>query len=162
MARGDPEEGIRLLRAALEILYTEQHNVLLTVFIAALAEGLRKTGQLEEAFLTINGAISRAADFGATFDMAELLRLKGEVIAEMPQGDRDAAAKSLKEAIGIAREQSALAYELRSATSLVRLLAETSERDEAIGILRYTYDRFNDDLETPDLTSAHALLATFE
>ena len=160
VSRGDPEEGIRLLRSALEVLYAEQHNVLLTVFIAALAEGLRKTGQLEEAFLTINGAISRAADFGATFDMPELLRLKAEVIAEMPQGDREAAANSLKEAIRIARDQSALAYELRSATSLVRLVAETSERDGAKGILRSVYDRFKDDIETPDITSARALLAT--
>ena len=162
VALNDPEEGIRLLRAALEVLYTEQHNVLLTVFTAALAEGLRKTGRFEEAFLTINGAISRAAGFGATFDMAELLRLRAEVVAEMPRGDREAAAISLKEAIGIAREQSALAYELRSATSLVRLLSETSERDEAIGILKSVYDRFKDGIETPDLTSASALLATLE
>ena len=84
-------------------MYAEQHNVLLTVFTASLAEGLLKTGQLEEALLTINGAINRATSFGSTFDMAELLRLKAEALANMPQGDREAATDLLKQAIRSAR-----------------------------------------------------------
>ncbi|WMT76361.1 winged helix-turn-helix domain-containing protein [Bradyrhizobium sp. Ash2021] len=160
LARGETEEGLRLLREALEVLYAEQHNVLLTVFTASLAEGLLKAGQFEEALLTINGAMSRPAGFGSTFDMAELLRLKAEVLAKMPQGDRDAAAKLLKEAMRSAHEQFALVYELRSATSLARLFFDDGQRDDARGVLKPIYDRLKEDIETPDLKSASDLLAT--
>jgi predicted ATPase len=93
--------------------------------------------------------------------MAELLRLKAEVLANMPQGDREAAANLLKQAIRSARAQSALAYELRSATSLALLLSESVQRDEARHVLRPIYDRLKEDIETPDLNAARELLATF-
>lgn len=160
LARGETEKGLRLLREALEVLYAEQHNVLLTVFTASLAEGLLRTGQLEEALLTINGALNRATGFGSTFDRAELLRLKAEVLAKMPQGDRETASNLLKEAISCAREQCAPAYELRSATSLARLLSEDGRQDGARDVLRPIYDRLKEDVETPDLNSAGELLVT--
>ena len=137
------------MREALDVLYAEQHNVLLTVFTASLAEGLLKTGQLEEALLTINGAINRATGFGSTFDMAELLRLKAEVLLKMPQADREAARNLLREAMKSAHEQSALAYELRSATSLARLLCDDGRRHEAINnVLSPIYNRLRGDIET--------------
>ena len=54
IAREELEAGIDLLRGALETLTTVKLNLLLTDFMGALAEGLRKSGQLEEALLTIN------------------------------------------------------------------------------------------------------------
>jgi predicted ATPase len=162
VARGESDKGLRLLREALAALYSEQHKILLTVFTAALAEGLRRTGQLEEALLTLNGAISRATGCGATFDFADLLRLKAEVLMEMPQGDRGAALNCLKESMELAREQSALAYELRSATTLARLLSESGQPDEARNILGRVYDRFTEGYETSDLKMASSLLRTLQ
>ena len=43
----------------------------------ALAGGLL-SGQLEEALLAVNGAISRSTETGAEFDLPELLRIKGK------------------------------------------------------------------------------------
>ncbi|MET4255101.1 putative ATPase/DNA-binding winged helix-turn-helix (wHTH) protein [Bradyrhizobium sp. S3.12.5] len=160
LARGETEAGLRLLREALEVLYADQHNVLLTVFTASLAEGLLKTGQLEEALLTINGAINRAKGFGSTFDMAELLRLKAEVLVNMPRRNRKEVASLLKEAMRTAHEQSAAVYELRSATSLARLLSEGGQRDKARNILSPIYDRLKGDVETPDLIAASEMLAS--
>ncbi|WGD50310.1 winged helix-turn-helix domain-containing protein [Bradyrhizobium sp. CB1650] len=162
VARGEADKGLRLVREALAALYSEQHKILLTVFTAALAEGLRKTGQLEEALLTLNGAISRATSCGATFDLADLLRLKAEVLMEMPQGDREAALNSLKESMELAREQSALAYELRSAIVLARLLSKSGQRDEARDILGQVYGRFTEGHETSDLKLASSLLRTLQ
>jgi predicted ATPase/DNA-binding winged helix-turn-helix (wHTH) protein len=158
VARGESETGIPLLREALEILHSEQHNILLTVFAAALTEGLRKTGQFEEALLTINVAIGRAISSGATFHMAELLRLKAEVLADMPGIDRSAAVDCLNESLKFAREQSALAYELRSATTLSRLLSESGQREGARNTLEPVLGRFTEGFETSDLKLARALL----
>jgi predicted ATPase len=158
VARGELEIGLELLRETLGTLHSEQHNILLTVFGAALAEALRKAGRFEEALLTINGAIGRAISFGGTFDMAELLRIKSEVLAGISPTGHAAAVDCLTDSLKFAREQSALAYELRSAVTLARLLSESGQRDQARHTLALVYDRFTEGFETADLKLARALL----
>jgi predicted ATPase/DNA-binding winged helix-turn-helix (wHTH) protein len=150
--------GLILLRNALETLHAERHNILVTVFASSLAEGLRKTGQFDEALITINGALARAASCGATFDMAELLRIKGQILATMPRPDRPSAADCLMQSLAVARGQSALAWELRSATALARLLSENGQRDQARDTLAPVYDRFTEGFETEDLCIARRLI----
>ncbi|SIO63081.1 transcriptional regulator [Bradyrhizobium erythrophlei] len=156
--RDQAEAGLILLRDALETLHAEQHNILATVFTSALAEGLWKTGQFDEALITINGAAARAASRGATFDMAELLRIKGQILAAMPRPDWASAADCLMKSLAVAREQSALSWELRSATALARLLSEKGQRDQARDTLAPVYDRFTEGFETADLRIARQLI----
>src|SRR6202040_3604547 len=80
IARGELEAGLDLLRGALETLRAQQSNLQITGFIGALAEGLRKTGQFEEALFTVNGAIARAKNSGVEFDLSELLRIKSQIL----------------------------------------------------------------------------------
>jgi predicted ATPase/DNA-binding winged helix-turn-helix (wHTH) protein len=156
--RDQAATGLILLRDALETLHAEQHNILATVFTSAVAEGLGKTGQFDEALITINGALARATSCGVTFDMAELLRIKGQILAAMQRPDRASAADCLMQALAVAREQSALAWELRSATALARLLAEDGRRDQARDTLAAVYDRFTEGFETADLRIAGRLI----
>jgi predicted ATPase/DNA-binding winged helix-turn-helix (wHTH) protein len=158
VTRDEAGAGLILLRDALETLHAEQHNILATVFESALAEGLRKTGQFDEALITINGAIARAASRGATFDMPELLRIKGQILAAMSRTDRTSAADCLMQSLAVAREQSALSWELRSATALARLLSENGQRDRACNTLVPVYDRFTEGFETVDLRIARRLI----
>jgi ATP/maltotriose-dependent transcriptional regulator MalT len=156
--RDQAAAGLILLRDALETLHAEQHNILVTVFTGALAEGLWKTGQFDEALVAINGAVARAASCGATFDMAELLRIKGQILAAMPRPDGVSAADCLMQSLAVAKEQSALAWELRSATALARLLSENGQRDQARDTLASVYDRFTEGFETADLRIARQLI----
>jgi ATP/maltotriose-dependent transcriptional regulator MalT len=156
--RDQAEAGLTLLRDALETLHAEQHNILTTVFTSALAEGLWQTGQSDEALITINGAVARAVICGATFDMAELLRIKGQILAAMPRPDRASAEDCLIQSLAVAREQSALAWELRSATALARLLSENGQRDRARDTLAPVYDRFTEGFEMADLRIAQRLI----
>jgi predicted ATPase/DNA-binding winged helix-turn-helix (wHTH) protein len=156
IARDEPEAGLDLLRSALEILRAQQYNLLITGFIGALAEGLCKAGQLEEAQFTINGAIARATKSGVELELAELLRIKSQILTA--RHDREAAMKCLTEALAVARAQSALAWELRSTMSLARLLCEGGQRDQARHALALVYDRFTEGFETADLKQANALL----
>ena len=158
IARDELETGIELLRGALETLTTLKLNLLLTDFMGALADGLRKRGQLEEAILTINQAIGRATDRGSTFDMAELLRIKAQILAAMPQYGRDSAISCLTEALAVAKAQSALALELRSTITQARLLAEGGQRDQARHDLALVYGRFTEGFETADLRIARQLM----
>jgi predicted ATPase len=156
IARDEPEAGVNLLRRAQETLRAQQYNLLLPGIIGASAEGLRKTGQLEEALFTINGAIGRAINSGMEFNLSELLRIKSQVLSA--QGDREPALNCLTEAIAVARARSALAWELRSTMALARMLSEDGERDQARHTLALVYHRFTEGFETADLKLARALL----
>jgi predicted ATPase/DNA-binding winged helix-turn-helix (wHTH) protein len=158
IVRDELETGIGLLRGALETLTTLKLNLLLTDFMGALAGGLRQRGQLEEAILTINQAIGCATDRGSTYDMAELLRIKAEILATMPQYGRDPAMDCLTEALAVAKAQSALALELRSTITRARLLAEGGQRDQARHDLALVYGRFTEGFETADLRLARQLM----
>jgi predicted ATPase/DNA-binding winged helix-turn-helix (wHTH) protein len=158
IARDELRTGINLLRGALETLTTLKMNVLLTLFMGALAEGLRKSGQVEEAFAIINQTIELATDRGSTFDMAELLRVKAQILAAMPQYGRGPAVECLTESLAVAKAQSALALELRSTIDLARLLTEIGRRDQARHDLALVYGRFTEGFETADLKIAHQLM----
>jgi predicted ATPase/DNA-binding winged helix-turn-helix (wHTH) protein len=159
IARDELETGIDLLRKALEILTVLKQNIFLTEFMGTLAEGLRKRGQVEEALVTVDRAIERATGHSSTFDMAELLRIKAQVLAAMPQHGPDAAVTCLTEALAVAKAQSALALELRSTIALARLLAEGGQHDLARHDLALVYGRFTEGFETADLRSARELMA---
>jgi len=152
------EAGTELLRGALEILTTLRLNIFVTEFMGALADGLRRHGQLEEAVLTINQAIGRATNRGSTYEMAELLRIKAQILAAMPQHDRDSAISCLTDALAVAKAQSALALELRSTITQARLLAESGQRDQARHDLALVYGRFTEGFETADLRTARQVM----
>ena len=158
VVRDELEIGIELLRGALEILTTLKLNLLLTDFMGALADGLRKRGELEEALLTINQAIGRATDRGSTYYTSNLLRIKAQILAAMSQYGGDSAMECLTEALAVAKAQSALALELRSTIAQARLLGEGGQRDRGRRDLARVYGRFTEGFETADLRTARELL----
>src|SRR6202035_5080415 len=90
---------------------------------------------------------------------AELLRIKGELL--LLQGGFGAAAAvedHYRQALGWARRQGALSWELRAATSLARLLRDQNRSTEAIALLAPIYNRFTEGFETADLKAASALI----
>jgi predicted ATPase/DNA-binding winged helix-turn-helix (wHTH) protein len=156
IARDEPEAGLDLLRSALATLRAQHYNLLIPGFTGVLAEGLRQTGQIEGALLTINGAIAHATNSGVELDLSELLRIKSQILAV--QQDREAAMNCLTEALAVARTQSALAWELRSTVALARMLCDDGQRDQARHTLALVYGRFTEGFETTDLKLARALL----
>jgi predicted ATPase len=156
IARDEPEAGLDLLRGALGNLRAQQYDIHTPRFIGALAEGLRKTEQFEEALFAINEAVARATNSGVEFNLSELLRIKAQILAA--RHDRESAMNCLTEALAVARAQSALAWELRSTMVLARMLREDGRRDQARHALALVYDRFTEGFETADLELARALL----
>lgn len=68
----------------------------------------------------------------------------------------------LKASIGLAAEQQALGWELRSMTSLARLWQEQGRREEGLKGLSEIYERFTEGHETPDLKRAQELIAELD
>jgi predicted ATPase len=84
------------------------------------------------------------------------MRIKGELLASGPH--LSVAEHWFSRSLDLAREQGALAWELRTATSLAHLRARQGRGDEALRILRPVYDRFSEGFDTFDLRAAKRLL----
>jgi predicted ATPase len=153
-----PGVGIELLGKALETLRAEQYNLNVTHYSGVLAVGLQKTGDFEEALLTIDGAVLLANNSGAKFYLAELLHIKARILASMPQPDYTEAMNCLEGSLAVACEQGALALELRSACTLASWLSERGQRDQARRTLSSVYKRFTEGFDTADLTVARRLI----
>ena len=87
---------------------------------------------------------------------AELLRLKGELLQKRDHPNLSEAEACFRHAIEVARSQEAKMFELRSTTSLARLLAGQRPRDEARTMLAEIYNWFAEGFDAPDLKEAKA------
>ena len=72
-----------------------------------------------------------------------------------------AAEDHYRQAFDWARQQGALSWELRAATSLARLWEQHGRTDETNEFLASVYDRFTEGFETSDLKTARELLDRF-
>jgi ATP/maltotriose-dependent transcriptional regulator MalT len=56
--RGELETGVLIIRGSLETLFEFRYDLMHTIFLSALAEGLAMIGQFEEALATIDRAMA--------------------------------------------------------------------------------------------------------
>jgi predicted ATPase/DNA-binding winged helix-turn-helix (wHTH) protein len=155
--RGDVEAGIVLLRRSLGALRAHRYG-LQTAFSSALAEGLSMTGRGDEALDTIDEAIALVEHNEDLFGMPELLRIKADILASAQPPDPVRAEGLLIQSLEMARQQSALAWELRTAISLARLWVTQDRFGEARDVLAPVYDRFTEGFDSPGLKTARQLL----
>jgi tetratricopeptide (TPR) repeat protein len=156
--RGATDAGIQLLRGCLETLHANRHEILTTVFASDLAEGLAMAGQFDEALATIDRAIAQAGGTGESFDMPEMLRIKGNILASSARFALPDAENFLLQSLQRARKQSSLAWELRSATNLARLWSGHDRAADGLELLAPVYAKFTEGLDSSDLMAAKHLL----
>ena len=90
--------------------------------------------------------------------MPELLRIKADILVSAQPPDPVRAEGFLIQSLGMARQQSALAWELRTATSLARLWLTQGRFGEARDVLAPAFDRFTEGFDSPGLKTAKKLL----
>jgi predicted ATPase/DNA-binding winged helix-turn-helix (wHTH) protein len=108
--------------------------------------------------LATQEAIARAENGLAGWCAAELLRVKAEALLRESEGNTADAEGLLQRSLQTAREQGALSWELRAATSLARLWHQQHRTREAHDLLMSVHDRFTEGFETTDLVNAGTLL----
>jgi len=156
LRQGDAEAALRLLSPCLNALEAVQHQTMTPVFASDLAICLARAGRPDEADAAIDKAMGSGGPTRPHFYLPEIMRIKGELLASGPHSSE--AESWFSRSLDLGREQSALAWELRTATSLARLLARQGRSDEAPRVLRPVYDRFTEGFETSDLRAAKRLL----
>jgi tetratricopeptide (TPR) repeat protein len=154
--RGEAKVGIELLRQGAGTLRQTRHKILSTVFAAALAEGLVQVRQYEEALGIIDEAIAQRDSAGQSFDLPEMLRVKGHVLASSVR--QSEAETCLMQSLALSREQGALGWELRAAATLGKLWREQGNAAKAHALIAPLYARYSEGFDSADLRSVRLLL----
>lgn len=170
---GNTRTARELLRLLLE--QAQKHSVLLfynwaqhyaKVIDGDDAQSPRSgVGLIKEIMVTLDTAfvdddLLQRADTGAAgWSTAEILRARADALlaADCPVKNCDAEHVLLR-ALNVARHQGALAWELRSATSLARLWQRQGRYRQAHELLAPIYQRFTEGHATPDLMAVRGLL----
>jgi len=159
LKRGGINAGLQLLRSALDELRETGSVPRYSTFLAVLAEGLAKAGQMAAGRVAVDEALARSESNEERWCIAELLRIKGELVLLENGPDAGKVAEGyLRQALHWARRQGALSWELRAATSLARMWRDLGWSKEARELLAPIYQRFTEGFETADLKAAKALL----
>ena len=157
--RGDPEGGLDRLHVAAEWLHRSGFGHNRTSFLLMRAVGLLRLNRATDADAAIDEAMTICERTGEGWGLPELHRMRGEIALNRRESeDIEAAVEAFEQALRLAREQKALAWELRAATSLVRCLEGDTRMDAARTLLRGIYAQFSEGHDRRDLRVAAALL----
>jgi class 3 adenylate cyclase/predicted ATPase len=124
-----------------------------------LASRQAESGDPETALSTIDAALAEINDVTGRAWEAEIHRLRGSILLAARPDAADAAERSFRQAIAVAKRQNARSWELRATTSLARLLPGQNRRGEAHTLLAAICGWFTEGFDTLDLKTANALLS---
>jgi predicted ATPase len=156
--RGDAAAGIMQLHQGLAVQDVVGPKMGRAYFLALLAEAYGQAAQPEAGLTVLADAFTLVAETEARWWEAELYRLQGELLRQLPRPDVGQAEACFQQALDVARHQQAKALELRAALSLARLWQQHDKRQEAHDLLAPVYGWFTEGFDTPDLQEAKALL----
>jgi len=155
---GQADEGLALIVRGMDVCRRSGSVLEFPHPWASLAETYHTAGRIDEALQAVDEGLKQAQATLARFNEAELYRLRGELLLAGADPGSEDAERCFRQALEIARRQSAKSLELRAATSLSRLLQRQGKREEARRLLTEVYAWFTEGFDTADLKDARALL----
>jgi predicted ATPase/DNA-binding winged helix-turn-helix (wHTH) protein len=158
LKRGDVELGISIVRDAIARLQADRFELFLPWLRCALADGLAIRGYWDQALDLVRGEIESILQRGGAYYLPELLRVHGDLLTGAG-AETEAEAQYLR-SIDVAKEQTALSWHLRTATSLARLWSRHGRSKDARSMLEGVYADFSEGFGTEDLKTAKLLLDT--
>jgi predicted ATPase/DNA-binding winged helix-turn-helix (wHTH) protein len=157
--RGDTDSGLKVLRAGLEQAGEARYLPRFLLLLGELAACLGKCGETALGLETVDEAIARCEAREEGWYIAELLRIKGELLlADCTPDAAVNAEEQFSGALDRARRQGALSWELRTATSLARLWRDQHRVAQARELLGPVHAHFTEGFATADLQIAKRLL----
>ncbi len=150
--QGRAPEGTRLMADAIQRLRTGGYHLYLPTYEGVLAEGLLACGRVGDARETVEAAIDQCNASGEGWCLAELMRVRALALAAANLVTE--AIDALSHGLEIARDQCALAWELKLASTLAEIEDSVAARDALGGVL----DRFQEGFGAKDYLHAAATL----
>jgi predicted ATPase len=155
---GHSETGLVTVRDGLAAWRATGAELYMPYNLALLAEAHAAAGYTSEALRLLAEALAWMERTGERWFEVEQHRLQGELLLSLPDKDYAAAEACFRQALDVARAQSAKSWELRAATSLARLWCNQGMRADARDLLAPVYAWFTEGIDTPDLKEAKTLL----
>ncbi|HYE91117.1 MAG TPA: tetratricopeptide repeat protein, partial [Terriglobales bacterium] len=159
--RGESAEALELLAPGIDRWRATGVEVHRPHLLGALARAQADHGDPDAALASLDDALTHTGTFGERVYVAELHRLRGEILRA--QGGAGAA-EAFARALTTAQAQGARLFELRAAMSLYRLRLDSGAAPRAIKESRARVaelrDAFGEGQATADLREAAALLGT--
>jgi predicted ATPase len=156
--QGDAAAGVTHLRQALASPEVGP-EALRSYWFATLAEVYGRAGQPQAGLQVLAEAVTLLATTAMRWWEAEVSRLQGALLLQLPSPDVPQAEAAFLRALDVARHQQAKALELRAALSLSRLRCQQGQREAGRDLLAPIYAWFTEGFDTPDLQEAKTLLA---
>ena len=160
--QGQEEAGMMQLHEGLAAWRATGAELTRPYMLAVLAEVYGKRAQATAGLNVLDEALAAVDRTAERWWEAEMYRLKGEMLQQVPDENRQALwtpEACLQHALIIARRRQAKVLELRAAMSLHRLWRQQGQLGAAHQLLAEVYSRFTEGFSTADLREARALLA---
>jgi predicted ATPase/DNA-binding winged helix-turn-helix (wHTH) protein len=158
IAQGAPGTGIEQLFQNLELLREARFSFYRTQFMGTLAAAFAERGDAARGLAMIEAALDRCQIKEEFWCLPEILRLKGRILSVVDAGNRATAEDLYLESLVRAREQKALSWELRAATTLADLKRRSGLLYEARETVVGVYGRFTEGFATADLRAARQFI----
>jgi len=159
VARNLSEEGIAEIdRGVTTFQSSVAKGAWLSYLFGLQAESYGRMERFDDGHTTISMAIDQTKSTGLNAWLAELYRIKGDLLHGSHPNDAGQAEAAYIQALEIARDQQAKSWELRAAVHLARLWQSHGKEKEARDLLSPVYDWFSEGFDTADLHAAKTLL----
>jgi tetratricopeptide (TPR) repeat protein len=158
VGEGSHDAGIIRMRDAMASLRETGGELIYTYALSLLAESYLKAREPERGLAAIAEALQGIEASGQHMLEAEIWRLRGELLALRRDAETEAE-RSFHRSSQVAQGQQARSWELRTATSLARLLRSQNRQEEAKSNLVPILATFTEGFESTDFKEATALLS---
>ncbi len=158
MQQGELRKGISYMRQALATYSATGATLMTPYWLVLLAQAQAKIGQTEKAIGLLRKAQTIAESGSELWCLAELLRLRGELLLSITPRNYNEGEALLQQALETARRQQAKSLELRCAISLSQLWEKQGKKEKAFELLAEVHRSFTEGFDAPDLKQAKAVL----
>jgi predicted ATPase len=153
---GQSAKGVREMREGIAAMTATGAANGLPFLLSILARTCGEAGEPNDGLEILERAL-HLAHSGAKCHLAELLRVKGELLLRLDSQD-SSAERWLRQAMSLAQMEETKAHELRAAFTLACLYRSEGRNQEARELLTSIYDWFSEGFQTRDLVDAKNLL----
>lgn len=155
--QGGHHAGIALLRSGLKARTENGWLMRNPEFLGSLAEGLLASGEAAQALAAVEEALSMSRQGRQLWCLADLLRIKGEVLLANDPSDPSRSELLFAEGLSVARDQQCRFYELKVAAAWARMMVGSNRQRTALDLVGPLSALFDQEIDLPALAFARAL-----
>jgi hypothetical protein len=159
---GKAADAVQMIASGIAAIRSTGAQRPMPLYLSYLARAYSELNQFDDAWRSIDEAMTAVETTKETLWEAEVQRIAGEIALKSPEQDAAQAEAYFQRALTVAREQQAKSWELRAAMSLARLWSDQGRRGDALELLSGIHAWFTEGFETLDLMNFKALLAELQ